>query len=66
MMSNKEMHFDIEIITKSKVQIFADCQIALVKRRRGINSIELFSLINDLEKNPNNDNITINIRGVNW
>lgn len=62
----KELHFDIEIITKSHCQLFPDCQIALIKRYRGIDCLTLDRILHEIRTNPNNDEVTINIRGVNY
>lgn len=62
----KELHFDVEIITRSRCQIFPDCEIALVKRYRGIDCLTLEKIIHDIRTADNNDKVTINIRGVTY
>ena len=66
MMSNKELYFDVEVISKSKLQLFGDCQIALVRRYRGIDTLQLEQIIHEIRVNPNNEEVAINIRGVNY
>ena len=62
----RDFYFDVEIISKINSSLeFNGCQIALVKRYRGIDLQTLKGIIDEI-KSQEAANITINIRGVNY